>query len=153
MDLLNANEIDAGGGYITDRGKWIDGFSETVEGKLYTGYALNDIVHTDNAVYLSLVDENTTNPDTDTTASWRKFVDKATVMEWVKTKQPYIGSDGYWYVYNPSTGNVEKTDNLANGGMIMPSVYRDGNDLVIDGGIGDPTGKFVQENNDLIINF
>ena len=153
MDLLNANEIDAGGGYITDRGSWVNGFQETVDGKLFNGYAINDIVHTDKAVYLSLVDENTTNPDTDTSGSWRKFLDKKEAMDFVKSHQPYIGSDGYWYVYNSSTGNMEKTDELANGGMIMPSVYRSNNDLVIDGGIGDPSGKFVQENNSLIINF
>lgn len=153
MDLLNANEIDAGGGYITDRGSWVNGFQETVDGKLFNGYAINDIVHTDKAVYMSLVDENTTNPDTDTSGSWRKFLDKKEAMDFVKSHQPTIGEDGYWYVYNPSTGNMEKTDTLANGGMIMPSVYRSKNDLVIDGGIGDPTGKFVQENNNLIINF
>lgn len=153
MALLQANEIDAGGGYITDRGSWVNGFQETVDGKLFNGYAINDIVHTDKAVYLSLVDENTTNPDTDTSGSWRKFLDKKEAMDFVKSHQPTIGEDGYWYVYNPSTGNMMKTDTLANGGMIMPSVYRSNNDLVIDGGIGDPTGKFVQENNSLIINF
>ena len=74
-------------------------------------------------------------------------------MAFVKVNQPYIGEDGYWYVYNPATGKVEKTDSLANGGMIMPSVYQDGNDLVVDGGVGDPTDKFVIENNDFVINF
>ena len=49
-DLLKSNEIDAGGGYITDRGHWVSGFSETVDGITFTGYALNDIVHTDKAV-------------------------------------------------------------------------------------------------------
>lgn len=153
MALLQANEIDAGGGYIKDRGAWQSGFSETVDGTLFTGYAINDIVHTDKAVYLSLIDDNTTNPDSDSTGSWRKFLDKKEAMDFVQQHQPYVGSDGYWYVYNPSTGNMEKTDTLANGGMIMPSVYREENDLVIDGGVGDPSGKFVQENNDLIINF
>ena len=152
-DLLKSNEIDAGGGYITDRGNWVSGFSETVDGIAFTGYALNDVVHTAKAVYLSLVDNNTTNPDTDKTGSWRVFVNKEEPMTFVKTNQPYVGSDGYWYVYNSSTGKIEKTDVLANGGMIMPSVYREANDLIIDGGIGDPTGKFVKVNNDLEINF
>lgn len=153
MALLQANEIDAGGGYITDRGNWVSGFSETVDGITFTGYALNDIVHTARAVYLSLVDNNTTNPDTDSTGSWRKCINKEEPMTFVKTNQPYVGSDGYWYVYNPTTGKVEKTDVLANGGMIMPSVYQDGNDLVVDGGVGDPTDKFIQDGNDLVINF
>ena len=150
---LKPNEFDLGGGYIKDRGTWVEGFKETSDGIEYVGYAINDIVHTDKAVYMSLVDENTTNPDTDETGSWRKFLDKKEAMDFVKSHQPTIGEDGYWYVYNPSTGNMEKTENFATGGMIMPSVYRSNNDLVIDGGIGDPTDKFVQENNNLIINF
>lgn len=150
---LKENEFDLGGGYIKDRGEWTEGFKETEDGIAYNGYALNDVVHTSKAVYMSLVDDNTTNPDTDETGSWRIMVNKAEPMTFVKTNQPYVGSDGYWYVYNSSTGKMEKTDVLANGGMIMPSVYREANDLVIDGGIGDPTGKFVKVNNDLEINF
>lgn len=150
---LKENEFDLGGGYIKDRGEWTEGFKETEDGIVYNGYALNDVVHTSKAVYMSLVDDNTTNPDTDETGSWRTMVNKAEPMVFVKTNQPYVGEDGYWYVYNPATGKVEKTDYLANGGMIMPSVYQDGNDLVVDGGVGDPTDKFVIENNDFVINF
>lgn len=150
---LKENEFDLGGGYIKDRGDWTEGFKETEDGIVYNGYALNDVVHTSKAVYMSLVDDNTTNPDTDETGSWRTMVNKAEPMTFVKVNQPYIGEDGYWYVYNPATGKVEKTDYLANGGMIMPSVYQDGNDLVVDGGVGDPTDKFVIENNDFVINF
>lgn len=150
---LKENEFDLGGGYIKDRGEWTEGFKETEDGIVYNGYALNDVVHTSKAVYMSLVDDNTTNPDTDKTGSWRTMVNKAEPMVFVKTNQPYVGEDGYWYVYNPATGKVEKTDYLANGGMIMPSVYQDGNDLVVDGGVGDPTDKFVIENNDFVINF
>ena len=150
---LKENEFDLGGGYIKDRGDWTEGFKETEDGIVYNGYALNDVVHTSKAVYMSLVDDNTTNPDTDETGSWRTMVNKAEPMVFVKTNQPYVGEDGPWYVYNPATGKVEKTDYLANGGMIMPSVYQDGNDLVVDGGVGDPTDKFVIENNDFVINF
>lgn len=150
---LKENEFDLGGGYIKDRGDWKEGFKETEDGIAYNGYALNDVVHTSKAVYMSLVDDNTTNPDTDETGSWRTMVNKAEPMVFVKVNQPYIGEDGYWYVYNPTTGKVEKTDYLANGGMIMPSVYQDGNDLVVNGGVGDPTDKFVIENNDFVINF
>ena len=153
MALLKQNEIDAGGGYITDRGNWVIGFSETVDGITFSGYAINDIVHTNKGVWLSLVDDNTSAPDTDTSGKWRKCLDKQEAMDFVRSHQPQIGADGYWYVYNPTTDKVEKTDYLANGGMIMPSVYQDGNDLVIDGGVGDPAGKFVQVNNDLEINF
>ena len=150
---LKENEFDLGGGYIKDRGEWTEGFQETEDGITYNGYAINDVVHTSKAMYMSLVDDNTTNPDTDSTGSWRKCINKEEPMVFVKTNQPYIGEDGYWYVYNPATKQVEKTDVLANGGMIMPSVYQDGNDLVVDGGVGDPTDKFVIENNDFVINF
>ena len=150
---LKENEFDLGGGYIKDRGDWTEGFKETEDGISYNGYALNDVVHTSKAVYMSLMDDNITNPDTDETGSWRTMVNKIEPMVFVKVNQPYIGEDGYWYVYNPATGKVEKTDVLANGGMIMPSVYQDGNDLVVDGGVGDPTDKFVIENNDFVINF
>lgn len=71
MALLQANEIDAGGGYFTDRGAWVDGFTEIADGISFTGYAINDRVHTSKGIYVSLKDENTTNPDTDTTGSWR----------------------------------------------------------------------------------
>ena len=150
---LKENEFDLGGGYIKDRGDWAEGFKETEDGIVYNGYALNDVVHTSKAVYMSLVDDNTTNPDTDETGSWRTMLNKEEPMSFVKVNQPYIGEDGYWHVYNPATKQVEKTDYLANGGMIMPSVYQDGNDLVVDGGVGDPTDKFVIENNDFVINF
>ena len=150
---LKENEFDLGGGYIKDRGDWKEGFKETEDGIAYNGYALNDVVHTSKAVYMSLVDDNTTNPDSDETGSWRTMLNKEKPMSFVKVNQPYIGEDGYWHVYNPATKQVEKTDYLANGGMIMPSVYQDGNDLVVDGGVGDPTDKFVIENNDFVINF
>ena len=150
-DLLKSNEIDAGGGYITDRGNWVSGFSETVDGITFTGYALNDIVHTSKAVYLSLVDNNTTNPDTDTTGSWRKFVDKDAVMAFVKSNQPYVGSDGYWYVYNPSSGKVEKTETLARGGEYLIDMTDDDCDFVMTAGTGDPADIFEDDDCNLNI--
>ncbi|MGM9703189.1 MAG: hypothetical protein ACI3YZ_06545 [Prevotella sp.] len=187
MALLQANEIDAGGGYITDRGNWVSGFKETVDGISFTGYALNDRVHTSKGIYLSLKDDNTTNPDTDATGAWRldfsfaavtaattaannaataankaktdsdaqtaKCKEQTDLAAELNTHQPKVGEDGYWYYWDSTNDTWVKTDTLANGGMIMPSVYRSNNDLVIDGGVGDPTGKFVKENNSLIINF
>ena len=152
-NLLKQNEIDAGGGYLTDRGTWQSGFKETVDGIEFTGYALNDIVHTTRGVWLSLVDDNTTDPDTDATGSWRRLLDKQEAMDFVRSNQPQIGADGYGYVYNPTTRQMEKTEHFAVGGLLMPGITRVDNDLVIDGGVGDPTGKFVQSGNDLVINF
>ena len=100
-DLLKSNEIDAGGGYIADRGNWVSGFSETVDGITFTGYALNDIVHTAKAVYLSLVDNNTTNPDTDTTGSWRTFLDKRVVTDVQSKVDSFMSA---WAVQNQMAG-------------------------------------------------
>lgn len=100
-DLLKSNEIDAGGGYITDRGNWVSGFSETVDGITFTGYALNDIVHTAKAVYLSLVDNNTTNPDTDTTGSWRIFLDNKAVADVQSKVDAFMAA---WAVQNQMAG-------------------------------------------------
>lgn len=100
-DLLKSNEIDAGGGYIADRGNWVSGFSETVDAITFTGYALNDIVHTAKAVYLSLVDNNTTNPDTDTTGSWRKCIDKTDINDAVTTVNALVDA---WVQTNPVAG-------------------------------------------------
>ena len=49
----------------TDKGKYVSG----------TSYATGDIVHTEKGVYRSNVDSNSTNPDTDTTSAWEKWVD------------------------------------------------------------------------------
>ena len=111
-DLLKSNEIDAGGGYISDRGNWVSGFSETVDGITFTGYALNDIVHTAKAVYLSLIDNNTTNPDTDTTGSWRKFVDKDALMAFIKSNQPYVAAMDIGMCITPRRGRWKRPKHL-----------------------------------------
>ena len=92
-DLLKSNEIDAGGGYIADRGNWVSGFSETVDGITFTGYALNDIVHTAKAVYLSLVDNNTADPDTDTNEEyWSRWVVKTDINDAVTTVNALVNA-------------------------------------------------------------
>lgn len=149
---LKPNEFDLGGGYIKDRGTWVEGFKETSDEIEYVGYAINDIVHTDKAVYLSLVDENTTNPDTDASGTWRKFMDKAAVMEWIKTKQPFIGSDGYWWVWDASRGAMVKTDTLARGGEYLVDLTDDDCDFVMTAGTGDPADIFTEDDCNLNIN-
>lgn len=80
-DVVGKNEFDAGAGYIVDRGDWQSGFEETVDGVVYEGYAIQDCVHTSKAIYMSLIDGNTTNPDTDTTGTWRVMVNKKDVND------------------------------------------------------------------------
>lgn len=58
-------KISFKGVFTTDKGKYASG----------TTYATGDIVHTEKGVYRSNVDSNTTNPDTDTTSAWEKWVD------------------------------------------------------------------------------
>lgn len=149
---LKPNEFDLGGGYIKDRGSWVEGFKETSDEIEYVGYAINDIVHTDKAVYMSLVDENTTNPDTDTSGTWRKFLDKAAVMDWIKSKQPFVGSDGYWWVWDASNGAMVKTDTLARGGEYLVDLTDDDCDFVMTAGTGDPADIFTEDDCNLNIN-
>lgn len=80
-DVVGKNEFDAGAGYIVDRGDWQSGFTETVDGVLYDGYAIQDVVHTSKAVYMSLIDSNTSNPDTDTSGTWRVMINKKDVND------------------------------------------------------------------------
>ena len=98
---LKANEFDLGGGYFRDRGNWVSGFSETDGDVEYHGYALNDVVHTDKAVYASLVDDNTTNPDEDTTGSWRLWVDKQNLTDAVSRVNAFMAA---WGVQNQMAG-------------------------------------------------
>lgn len=73
---LPSGYVDAGAAGMNDRETWVNGFSETINGITYNGYAIHDIVHKASGVYMSLIDGNTTDPDTDTTSSWRLYLDK-----------------------------------------------------------------------------
>lgn len=68
-----------GNAFITDKGTWVES----------TAYEANDIVHTSNGIYLSLVDNNTAKT-TDTTA-WRVWIDKTDVdsVIWRGTLKEY----------------------------------------------------------------
>lgn len=63
-----AERITLGNAFVTDKGDWEQG----------TAYETNDIVHTSDGVFLSLVDNNSTQPSADNT-SWRTWVDKTDV--------------------------------------------------------------------------
>ncbi|MGN1230079.1 MAG: hypothetical protein ACI4T5_10570 [Prevotella sp.] len=80
-ELLRENEIDAGAGYITDKGDWVSGYTETVDGVEYEGYAIQDLVNTEKGTYMSKIDDNTTNPDTDTTGSWRTLLNRKAIVD------------------------------------------------------------------------
>lgn len=60
-------KVILGTAFVTDKGDWTKG----------TSYEENDIVHTSDGVYMSLVDNNTAK--TTDTSSWRLWVDKADV--------------------------------------------------------------------------
>ncbi len=66
--MAEQQEILLGNAFVTDKGDWKQG----------TAYETNDIVHTSDGVYLSLVDNNSTQPSADNT-SWRTWVDKSDV--------------------------------------------------------------------------
>ena len=60
-------KVILGTAFVTDKGDWTKG----------TSYEENDIVHTTDGVYMSLVDNNTA--ETTDTSKWRLWVDKADV--------------------------------------------------------------------------
>lgn len=70
MDILTASEMVLGTIFITDKGTWTQG----------TVYETNDIVHTDNGVYMSLVDGNSSEPSS-APAKWRTWVDKTSIKD------------------------------------------------------------------------
>ena len=48
---------------FTDRGKWVSGYKGTDKyGTEYTGYKTNDIVITDDGIFRSKIDNNTSEP-------------------------------------------------------------------------------------------
>lgn len=57
-----------GTAFVTDKGDWVKG----------TVYETNDLVHTANGVYMSLCDENDTEPSVGSSA-WRIWLDKAII--------------------------------------------------------------------------
>lgn len=59
---------------FTDKGVWQSGYSYTDGSTKVTGYDKGDVVHTDNGVFASKVDNNTTDPDVNTT-NWEPWVD------------------------------------------------------------------------------
>lgn len=71
----NTNIIVVGNVAFTDKGAWVNGYSFEFEGETIHGYDANDIVHTANGVYASLIDGNTSEPS-DTSDSWRLWLDK-----------------------------------------------------------------------------
>lgn len=71
----NKNIIVVGNVAFTDKGTWVEGYSFEFEGATIQGYDANDIVHTANGVYASLIDGNTSEPS-DTSSNWRLWLDK-----------------------------------------------------------------------------
>ncbi len=63
-----AQKITLGNAFITDKGTWAQG----------TSYETNDIVHTDDGIFMSLIDDNATQPSADN-ESWREWVSKTDI--------------------------------------------------------------------------
>lgn len=77
---------------FTDKGDWVSNYSYTnSSGTTVSGYDKNDIVHTDNGIYKSLVDGNLASPDGDTEhTSWMVWLDKSPLTEAVASVQDYL---------------------------------------------------------------
>ena len=65
--MAEQQEILLGNAFVTDKGNWQQGAT----------YETNDIVHTQDGIFLSLVDNNTTQPSA-SADGWKVWLDKAT---------------------------------------------------------------------------
>lgn len=62
---------------FTDRGKWVNGYKGTDKsGTEYTGYKTNDVVITDDGIFRSKIDGNTSKPTVTDTSKWELWVNK-----------------------------------------------------------------------------
>lgn len=64
------------GVFVVDKGTWQSGYKWTdKEGAEHTGYRMGHLVHKTSGIYRSATDDNTADPDTDTTGKWTLWVD------------------------------------------------------------------------------
>ena len=78
----NQKTIDLGTVGYTDKGTWQQGYSfvDGESGETITGYDQNDLVHTPDGIFRSLVDGNTTQPGADN-ETWQTWVDISPVND------------------------------------------------------------------------
>ena len=74
--MAEQQEILLGSAFVTDKGTWAQG----------TSYETNDIVHTSDGIFMSLVDGNTIAP-TKGASGWREWLDKSPVNDSIKQFQ------------------------------------------------------------------
>ena len=98
----NQKTIDLGTIGYTDKGTWQQGYSfvDGESGETITGYDQNDLVHTTDGIFRSLVDGNTTQPGADN-ETWQTWVDISPVNDSVakvkslldafQSTNPYVG--------------------------------------------------------------
>ena len=65
--MAEQQEILLGNAFVSDKGNWQQGAT----------YETNDIVHTQDGIFLSMVDNNTTQPSA-SADGWKVWLDKAT---------------------------------------------------------------------------
>ena len=88
--MAEQQEFMLGNAFVTDKGTWAQG----------TAYEANDIVHTADGVFFSLIDNNSTQPSADN-ESWRVWVDNTPIndsinqvkalMDAFSSTNPYVG--------------------------------------------------------------
>lgn len=88
--MAEQQEILLGNAFVADKGNWQQG----------TAYETNDIVHTQDGIFISLVDNNATHPSA-TTEGWKVWLDKTPVndsirrfkalMDAFQTQNPFCG--------------------------------------------------------------
>lgn len=81
--MAEKQTIMLGNAFVTDKGAWRQG----------TQYETNDIVHTADGVFMSLTDNNATQPGADN-ASWRMWVDKGPINDSVSKVKALMDAFG-----------------------------------------------------------
>lgn len=167
--MAESKTIDLGAIGYSDKGNWKQGYSfvDSESGETITGYDANDLVHTSDGIFRSLVDGNTTQPSADN-ETWQVWVDKTDIndayskvkslLDAFQSTNPYVG---FARVDGDADPNA-MTDYTYGSSQLMHSLFKhvrlawvkdgkpvyicapgriskatDGTDITIDGTMGD----------------
>lgn len=149
--MAEKNSIELGNVAFTDQGDWISDYNYIDENnQAINGYDANDLVHTEKGVFLSLEDNNTTNPN-ENVEKWRSWLNVQAIIDEVSKHPQRVGLNGNWEKWDVAKQSYVDTEIAARGGIFYPSFDIDGNDLVIDDGNSMIVDRFVMDGNELSI--
>ncbi len=135
--MAEQQEILLGNAFVSDKGTWVNG----------TKYEANDIVHTEDGVYLSLVDDNATEPKAG--EAWRAWLNKQAIIDNLSEHPQRVGDNGNWEKWDIAQQKYVDTQIAARGGIFYPSFETDGNELYIDDNNSQVADRLVLDGNEL----